>query len=413
MPFEVPEGWIWTTLGTISYDLQYGTSEKSSCIGDVPVLRMGNITRLGTIDYSDLVFSSCEEDIKKYSLQYDDLLFNRTNSSEWVGKTAIFKSKRQAIYAGYLIRVRTIGVVPDYLNLVMNSTYHRDWCNQVKTDAVNQSNINAQKLSKYLVPIPPITEQYRIIVEADQLFTVIAQLFGLKEALSEQITQAKAKVLDLAIHGKLVPQDPADEPVINMLRRINPGFQPSDNPHYEGKTPDGWTLCMLGEASDYGRCTSVPVDDINDDEWVLELEDIEKDSGRILHRLAKKDRAISGIRHRFKKGQVLYSKLRTYLNKVLVASEDGYCTTEIIPITPINGITPQYLCFVLRSPYFLDYTARCGYGVKMPRLGTNDAKRAIIPIPPITEQSRIVNKTEVLFSELERIVALDSIQLTE
>lgn len=169
----------------------------------------------------------------------------------------------------------------------------------------------------------------------------------------------------------------------------------------------------MGDVSNYGQCISVSVDEIGDDSWVLELEDIEKDSGRILQRLAKKDRRISGTRHRFKKGQVLYSKLRTYLNKVLVADEDGFCTTEIIPITPVNGLSPLYLNLVLRSPYFLNYTASCGYGVKMPRLGTNDARKAIIPLPPFQEQCRIVSKTKELLSELERIIVLDTIQLEE
>ena len=165
--------------------------------------------------------------------------------------------------------------------------------------------------------------------------------------------------------------------------------------------------------SNYGRCVSVLADEIDDSAWVLELEDIEKDSGRLLHQIEKKERIISGIRHRFKKGQILYSKLRTYLNKVLVAPDDGFCTTEIIPITPIDGIDPQYLNLVLRSPYFLKYTARCGYGVKMPRLGTNDARKAIIPIPPIEEQHRIVQKTIALFSVLEIIISLNNIQIAE
>lgn len=188
---------------------------------------------------------------------------------------------------------------------------------------------------------------------------------------------------------------------------------PSHNLHYEGDCPNGWLLCTLGEVSNYGQCISVSVDEIGNEDWVLELEDIEKDSGRVLQKFTKKDRRISGIRYRFKKGQVLYSKLRTYLNKVLVADEDGFCSTEIIPITPINGINPLYLNLILRSPYFLNYTASCGYGVKMPRLGTNDAKRAIIPVAPSKEQCRIVNKTKDLLSELERIVALDTIQLAE
>ena len=177
--------------------------------------------------------------------------------------------------------------------------------------------------------------------------------------------------------------------------------------------PEGWVLCTLSEASNYGQCISVPVDTIENDAWVLELEDIEKDSGRLIRKLAKTERNISGIRHRFQKGQVLYSKLRTYLNKVLLAPYDGYCTTEIVPITPIKGLDPQYLNIVLRSPYFLNYTVQCGYGVKMPRLGTNDGRKAVIPIPPIAEQHRIVNKTNQLMSELELIATLNDVKVAE
>lgn len=128
VPFEVPKNWAWCKLADIVHELKYGTSEKSSSVGKIAVLRMGNITNIGTIDYSNLVYSSNEEDIKQYSLEKGDLLFNRTNSSEWVGKTAIYKEEQPAIYAGYLIRIRSILMSPDYLNIIMNSNYYRNWC---------------------------------------------------------------------------------------------------------------------------------------------------------------------------------------------------------------------------------------------------------------------------------------------
>jgi type I restriction enzyme, S subunit len=95
--------------------------------------------------------------------------------------------------------------------------------------------------------------------------------------------------------------------------------------------------------------------------------------------------------------------LRTYLNKVLVAPESGFCTTEIIPFNTI--VLNDYVCIVLRSPYYLDYTAQCGYGVKMPRLSTNDARKSLIPLPPLPEQRRIVPRIEQLFAQLDRIEA--------
>ena len=231
-------------LDDIVCELKYGTSEKSSSVGKIAVLRMGNITNVGTIDYSNLVYSSNDEDIEQYSLEKNDLLFNRTNSSEWVGKTAIYKEEQPAIYAGYLIRIKPLLISPDYLNTVMNSGYYRDWCYDVKTDAVNQSNINAQKLSQLMIPIPPLKEQERIVAEMDKWISLIDIVKNGKGDLLTVIKQAKSKILDLAIHGKLVPQDPNDEPAIELLKRINPDFTPCDNGHY-AQLPDGWCAVAL------------------------------------------------------------------------------------------------------------------------------------------------------------------------
>ncbi|AND21661.1 restriction endonuclease subunit S [Phocaeicola dorei] len=244
VPFEVPESWVWCRLDDIVCELKYGTSEKSSSVGKIAVLRMGNITNVGTIDYSNLVYSSNDEDIEQYSLEKNDLLFNRTNSSEWVGKTAIYKEEQPAIYAGYLIRIKPLLISPDYLNTVMNSGYYRDWCYDVKTDAVNQSNINAQKLSQLMIPIPPLKEQERIVAEMDKWISLIDIVKNGKGDLLTVIKQAKSKILDLAIHGQLVPQDPNDEPPIELLKRINPDFTPCDNGHYT-QLPDGWCVVTL------------------------------------------------------------------------------------------------------------------------------------------------------------------------
>jgi len=180
----------------------------------------------------------------------------------------------------------------------------------------------------------------------------------------------------------------------------------SDTPHYESvpfEIPKGWVWCTLEEISNYGDCNNISVTDIADDEWVLELEDLEKDTASIIQILSKAERNIKGVRHKFNKGDVLYSKLRTYLNKVLVAPQAGYCTTEIIPFNSYCNISTYYLCHVLRTTYFLDYTQQCGYGVKMPRLSTNDAHKGMIPLPPLCEQQRIVEEIEHWFSLIDTI----------
>ena len=233
----------------------------------------------------------------------------------------------------------------------------------------------------------------------------------------------RQKILDLAIHGKLVPQDPNDEPASVLLERIKAekerlikegkikgskkSAKASDTPHYQQEMPfaipSSWMWTTLGEISNYGECNNVPVIDITADDWILELEDLEKDTASIIQMLSKKERGIKGVRHKFKKGDVLYSKLRTYLNKVLIAPRTGYCTTEIIPFHSYCGVSTHYLCHVLRSAYFLDYTLQCGYGVKMPRLSTNDACKGMIPLPPLAEQYRIVAEIRKWFSLIDII----------
>lgn len=218
IPFEVPEGWAWARIFSISEDLPYGTAKKSAQTGLVTVLRMGNL-QSGEIDYSDLVYSSDVDDIEKYILVKNDLLFNRTNSAEWVGKTAIYRGNIPAIYAGYLIRIRTF-IDSEYLNVVMNSDYEKAYCNLVKTDGVNQSNINAQKLGNFLVPIPPLDEQHRISSNIIEIFPRISIIQEEKDCIATLIQKTKSKILDLAIRGQLVPQNPDDEPASVLLERV-------------------------------------------------------------------------------------------------------------------------------------------------------------------------------------------------
>ncbi|MEE1515385.1 MAG: restriction endonuclease subunit S, partial [Christensenellaceae bacterium] len=218
IPFELPEGWAWSRIFSLTEDLPYGTAKKSSLAGKIAVLRMGNI-QAGEIDYSDLVYSADEDDICKYRLNKNDLLFNRTNSAEWVGKTAIYRGDVPAIYAGYLIKLRTF-INAEYLNVVMNSGYEKTYCNFVKTDGVNQSNINAQKLGAFLIPVPPYDEQGRIAAKIAKMLPTISAIQSGKKDIDALLSQIKSKILDLAIRGQLIPQDPDDEPASVLLDRI-------------------------------------------------------------------------------------------------------------------------------------------------------------------------------------------------
>ena len=171
IPFEIPDSWKWTTIGTTCTNIQYGSSRKSESTGTMAVLRMGNIQN-GRIDTQKLVYTSDKEEIAHFPLEYNDLLFNRTNSKELVGKTAIYKSEIPAIYAGYLIRITPL-IDSDYLNYVMQTQFYWIYCQNVRSDAIGQSNINAEKLKNFIYPLPPLHEQKRIVKKLSSIFTKI------------------------------------------------------------------------------------------------------------------------------------------------------------------------------------------------------------------------------------------------
>ena len=199
------ENWEHTTIGNIVEKVEYGSSAKSEKEGKVPVLRMGNIQK-GRFDWSDLVYSNDDEEISKYLLKKDDVLFNRTNSPELVGKTAIYKGERPAIFAGYLIRLhyKKDLINADFLNYFLNSDIARNYGNTVKSDGVNQSNINGQKLKTYPIALPPLTEQQRIVKEIESRLSQATATETYIENALQQAEALRQSILKKAFSGELV-----------------------------------------------------------------------------------------------------------------------------------------------------------------------------------------------------------------
>lgn len=154
--------------------------------------------------------------------------------------------------------------------------------------------------------------------------------------------------------------------------------------------PYNWAWVRLGNIIDFSKSTTVKSSNILPDAWVLDLEDIEKDSGILLVKKKMKEINSKSDKHKFEKGNVLYSKLRPYLNKVIIADEEGFCTTEILSFDFGANILNEYAQIYLMSPYFVDYAMTGAYGVKMPRLGSERGNCALMPIPSLEEQKRIV-----------------------
>ncbi|MCK8620769.1 restriction endonuclease subunit S [Prevotella sp. E13-27] len=416
LPFEIPESWVWTTIEEVTPSLQYGTSEKSKSSGDIAVLRMGNITRKGTIDYSDLVYTSNKADIEKLRLKAGDILFNRTNSSEWVGKTAIYRGEVPSIYAGYIIRMTPIFLDCEYVNMVMNSQYERDWCNFVKTDGVNQSNINSQKLGQFYIPIPPIEEQKRIVETGNYWLHLVESIESNKKDIINTITKAKQEVLRMAICGELVSQDPTDEPAIELLKRINSNIEiPCDNPHYPFDIPQSWcwiklgALCSFlsrGKSPKYSEERKYPV---FAQKCNLYNGDISLEQARFLDpsTLSKWDDI-----YKLREGDVLMNSTGTgTVGRTRVFHSDCLGTypfavpdSHVSVIRTFDSIESKYIHAYLSSKgtqRYLEDNLAGSTNQKELYIGVLD--NLLIPLPPQNEQKRIVEEIDRYFNTLDKI----------
>ena len=248
--------------------------------------------------------------------------------------------------------------------------------------------------------------------------------------------QLKNSILQWAIQGKLVPQDPNDEPASVLLDKIRQEkerlikekkikrdknasiiYRGEDNSYYEKllatgevkcideeipfEIPNGWEWCRLGEISTYAQ-TKRKINASNADTqlWGLDLEDIEK-GGRLLNIKTVGERKAIGDKTVFNRGDILYSKLRPYLLKILVAPEGGICTPEIIPFTCYGNICKDYIVSFLKSPYVDDYINSATFGVKMPRVSTETMTSLLVPLPPLSEQFRIDTKAKELMPYID------------
>lgn len=230
--------------------------------------------------------------------------------------------------------------------------------------------------------------------------------------------ELKNSILQLAIQGKLVKQRPEEGTAEELYQRIQKKKQqliktgklkkkkPLSEITEDEKPfdiPESWRWVRLGDVTNYFQTKEkVSASNITPEIWSLDLEDIEKETGKILAICKAAERKIAGDKVKFYKGQILYSKLRPYLKKILVAPDNGICSSEIVPFSPYGNIDPNYLVYVLKSPY-VDFTINSvTYGVKMPRVGTETMVNLLVPLPPITEQKRIVAKIEELLPYIDR-----------
>ena len=435
VPFEeLPEGWAWARLedccnaivdcphSTPSYlAVETGYSAiDTNCMDD-----NWHLTGLRSLSRE-----SYEKRTKRYVPQAGDIIFSREGS---IGRSVILHEGNTCLgQRVMLLGCNEVLLFNKYCQVALSSPYA--WrLYRAANIGTGVKHINVSMIKTLLLPLPPLAEQRRIVERVGELMPLVEEYGGLedaREALDAALPgRLRKSVLQLAVRGGLVPQDPADEPASTLLERIRGQrrelvaekkmkapkggesiiFAGSDGRRYEKRvdakgresepvciedeipfeTPEGWEWARLGSLCDFGACRNIDYKDAAEGVWNLDLEDIEKDSGSIVRKKRKVKGESGSTKHVFASGSVLYSKLRPYLNKVVIADEDGVCSSEILPLNFL-GFSNEYAQLVLMEPDFVKYAKGCSYGVKMPRLGIDDGKRWLVAVPPLAEQRRIV-----------------------
>jgi len=424
-------------LSNLLENTQYGFTASAQSEGNAYLIRITDIQENG-INWEKVPKCICNE-LDKFILKKGDILVARTGGT--TGKSYLVEdtNDHKSIFASYLIRLRhNDKVIPEYIHLFLNSYIYWNQIITLKSGSA-QPNVNARKLSEIMIPICPILEQKKLIEQfhnnnmyypdLEKNLSAIEKKINLKNSFennnikNQQLIQKLLQaILSEAVSGKLVPQDLNDEPASILLEKIKqekkklikekkirkekplPKISENEIPY---ELPEGWVWVRLGDVVNYGSSNKLESKDIADDTWLLDLEDIEKTTSKLLTKKRFQEIPSKSTKNVFLKGDVLYGKLRPYLDKVILADEDGVCTTEIIPIKGYFHINSKYLRLYLKNPHFLKYVSKLTYGVKMPRLGTSDGKKALFPLAPFSEQKCIVEKVDRLMElcdELEKQV---------
>ena len=384
VPFEIPEGWVWCKLEDIAQS-NIGLTYKPTDITEegIPVYRSNNIQDR-KIDKSDIVRVNAQI-LEKQFLNIGDLLIcARNGSRRLVGKCAIIEEIDEATSFGAFMAVCR-SKYNQWIFTLLNTTYFDRYLDDSNSTAINQ--VTQSMLLAFQIPLPPLAEQNRITAEIERWFALIDQIEQGKADLQTTIKQAKNKILDLAIHGKLVPQAPNDEPAIELLKRINPDFTPCDNVHYEN-LPDSWCV--------------VPM------QTLCSLNDGKKQSG--IERINLDVKYLRGGRD----AKMLTAGKFIAANSLLILV-DGENSGEVFrtPIEGYQGSTFKQL--TINSHMNADYILQVinlhcktlrenKVGSAIPHLNRKIFRAIGVPIPPYHEQQRIVNAINIAFKHLDTIM---------
>ena len=437
VPFEVPTSWSWARLTHITYlieDCPHSTAKdegKGYPLVRTPNVGFGHLLLNDVHRVSEKVYNQRNT---RAVPQKNDLIFAREAPA---GNIAVINEEKVCLgQRTVLLRPITHCILPQYLAYYILAPSSQQNLIE-KSSGTTVAHVNLSDFRPYMIAVPPIEEQNRIVNKVMDLLPLIEKYSSFDVELArindEIRNRLKKSVLQEAIQGRLIPQIEEEGTAQELLEQIKAEkqrlvkegklkksapkdsviFKGDDNKYYEkiGKKivciedevpfeiPNSWVWVRLGAIVDFSKSQTISSSMLDMDSWILDLEDIEKDSGRLLQKKRMKDLLSKSDKHLFCKGNVLYSKLRPYLNKVIVADEDGACTTEILAFD-FGHIYNKYAQAYLMSPFFVDYANSDSYGIKMPRLGSKRGNNALFPLPPFKEQQRIVAQIEKLFEQL-------------
>ncbi|MDX8048591.1 restriction endonuclease subunit S [Lentzea sp. BCCO 10_0798] len=443
---SVPETWAPTMLGCISTDIRYGTSLKTSDSGEVPVLRMGNIQKQ-RLEFDKLKYLPLTPDLKHLMLEHGDILFNRTNSAALVGKSAVFHGGGPFTFASYLIRVRLHpDVEPDFVNLWLGSSAGREWANRVKTDAISQSNINGTSLGQFPLALPSRSEQVRIVerveailslidsfeVEKDELAarrraTTVAACNALvrrREKLlldhadklirtSEDVDEVERTIFGLAVSGQLVPQRSSDFDGHALVAEFaesskkkelaGAAFNLLKDPPFP--IPDSWAWTTLGVAGNVvgggtprsGQDGCFTYDPSLGLPWFTPA-----DLGGNASMYAPASRRFlteAGLKscsaQPLPAGSVLFSS-RAPIGYVAILEQPASTNQGFKSFVPRRGLVSEFVYFWLR--YWAPEIDAAAPSVTFREANKKAMERQPIPVPPVEEQHRIVDRVVQLMA---------------
>ncbi len=391
----MPEGWAWTTLGELCSFLSRGKSPKYSEERKYPVFAQKCNLYDGDISLEKARFLD-PETISKWSDEYKlidgDILVNSTGTGT-VGRTRLFHSDVLGDYP-FVVPDSHVSVIRSFEEIeskfvlaFLSSDYGQTYIEDNLAGSTNQKELYIGVLDNMQFPLPPHEEQFRIVTTVDKWFTLIDTLESAKEDLQTSIAQAKSRILDLAIHGKLVPQDPNDEPAIELLKRINPKFTPCDNAHYEN-VPKGWTVCALEEIIDYEQPQAYIVQSTNY-KAQYKIPVLTAGKSFIIGYTNESEGVFTDV------PVIIFDDFTTDSKFVDFPFKVKSSAMKILHVN--EDVNIQYVY------WFMSITRLIGDTHK--RYWISEYSKLHIPIPPRKEQDRIINKVSELFQILDNISA--------